>query len=96
MEPGPGRAGHRDAERGVWLGLLARALTGMPVIWGSRRREPARSLSRAPQAGSGASAGSSGARSIADIPHAAGVMPMHDSRQPDDGAGIPGNAYART
>jgi len=33
MEPGPGRAGHRDAGLGVLLGLLARALTGMPVIW---------------------------------------------------------------
>ena len=33
MEPGPGHAGHRDAELGVWLGLLARALTGRPAIW---------------------------------------------------------------
>jgi hypothetical protein len=32
MEPGPGHAGHRDAGLGVWLGLLARALTGMPAI----------------------------------------------------------------
>ena len=33
MEPGLGHAGHRDAELGVSLGLLARALTGMPAIW---------------------------------------------------------------
>lgn len=33
MEPGLGRAGRRDAGLGVWLGLLARALTGMRAIW---------------------------------------------------------------
>jgi hypothetical protein len=88
VEPGPGHAGHRDAGLGVWLGLLAHALTGMPAIWPAVGGvSPARSPSRAPQAGSGASARSSGARSIAGSPHAAGVMLMPDSRQPDDGAG---------
>lgn len=33
MEPGLGHAGYRDAGLGVLLGLLARALTGMPAIW---------------------------------------------------------------
>jgi len=33
MKPGPGHAGHRYAEVGVLLGLLARALTGMSAIW---------------------------------------------------------------
>ena len=33
MEPGLGHAGHWDAELGVSLDLLARALTGMPAIW---------------------------------------------------------------
>jgi len=61
MEPGPGHAGHRDAELGVSLGLLARALTGIPAIWSAVGGvSPAPSPSRAPQAGSGASARSSG------------------------------------
>jgi hypothetical protein len=82
------RAGRRDAGLGVSLGLLARALTGIPAIWPAVGGvSPAPSSSRAPQAGSGASARSSGARSIAGSPHAAGVMLMPDSRQPDDGAG---------
>jgi hypothetical protein len=76
MEPGPGHAGHGDAGLGVWLGLLARALTGMSAIWPAVGGvSPARSPSRAPQAGSGASARSGGDRSIAGSPHAAGVMP---------------------
>jgi hypothetical protein len=33
VEPGPGRAGQRDAGPGVSLGLLAQAMTGMPAIW---------------------------------------------------------------
>jgi hypothetical protein len=87
MEPGPGRAGHRDAGLGVWPGLLARALTGVPAIWPAAGGvSPAPSPSRAPQAGSGASARSSEARSIAGGLRAAGVMPMPDSRQPDNGA----------
>jgi len=54
------RAGHRDAGLGVWLGLLARALTGIPAIWPAVGGvSPAPSPSRAPQAGSGASARSS-------------------------------------
>ncbi len=75
---------------GCWTRCLARparrALTGMPATWpavGGVSPAP----SRAPQAGSGASARGSGARSIAGSPHAAGVMLMPGSRQPDDGAG---------
>ena len=61
-------------------------LTGMPAIW-SAVGGVSPAPSRAPQAGSGASAGSSGARSVASSPHSAGVMLMPDSRQPGDGAG---------
>ena len=88
MEPGPDHAGHRDAGLGVWLGLLARALAGMPAIWPAVGGvSPARSPSGAPQAGSGASARSGGARRIAGSPRAVGVVLMPGSRQPDDGAG---------
>jgi hypothetical protein len=87
MEPGPSRADHRDAGLGVWLGCSP-ALTGMPAIWPAGGGvSPARSPSRAPQAGSGMSARSSGTRGIAGSPRAAGVMLMPESRQPDDGAG---------
>ena len=52
-----------------------------------RRREPGAIAVACATGGSGAGAKSSGDRSIAGSPHAAGVMLMPDSGKPDDGAG---------
>jgi hypothetical protein len=80
-------AGDRDAGVGVSPGLLARALTGMPAISRTRRREHRRHRRRVPTGRFRRKREEQRGRSIAGSPHAAGVMLMPDSRQPDDGAG---------
>jgi hypothetical protein len=89
------RAGRRDAGLGVSLGLLARALTGIPAIWPAVGGVSVGAMAVACAAGRlRRERGDHRGPGHRGSPRASGVMRMPASRQPDDGAGkYPGNTF---